>query len=668
MNNPMNGRDSDESRELSQNMRDISGTAPRMYVERGINRHAGNDAKNIRQERRNAEEGELNNPLSEYRRARLLAEAAEIAEQREPAGEPPEEEIQTKSLEEYGSQYERPERRSERNVSPRRFNRRARPARELAEDEQPPLLDTITEAVEKKISSRRDFSERYNNSRTGASTVRRETDKGGAVVRDVEYFVPKVTGDNAAQINYGTRRRKSKNRRPMRQWQKASLTTISLMLVFVMLLGLAISTMLNRMNFVSTAQAKGNSLSVQDMEADKAAAEAAKGVDDSDIELPDAVMFDADIENILLIGSDRRSMDEEGRSDAMMLLTLDRKHKKIKMTSFLRDLYIKIPGKYGTRLNSAYAVGGVDLLKQTIEANLGISVDKYIIVDFTAFKTVVNKIGKINGKGGIKITVTSAEANYMCHHEKYGLFPRFEKGKGTYYMNGAEALNYARIRKIDSDFGRTKRQRKVLTEIINELKELSYMDLISIGYTCLEYVTTDFTKAELVGLASEAASVMNYENNQISIPIKGSYTTQHMSNGNEVLAANLTVNAQKLAAFIYDDDMTYEGNNKEIKGIYLPDLKGIANSNVTTKVTTTTTEADSETTAANASSTTAANASATKAAAKTTAKTTAKSTTAATKATAKTTTTTKAAVKTTTTTAATTQATTAATTAVEAVG
>ncbi|MBQ5544587.1 MAG: LCP family protein, partial [Clostridia bacterium] len=236
-----------------------------------------------------------------------------------------------------------------------------------------------------------------------------------------------------------------------------------------------------------------------------------------------------------------------------------------------------------TRLNSAYSVGGVDLLKQTVEANLGITVDKYIIVDFTAFKTVVNKIGKLNGKGGIKITVTSAEANYMCHHEKYGLFPRFEKGKGTYYMNGAEALNYARIRKIDSDFGRTKRQRKVLTEIMNELKGLGYMDLISIGYACLEYVTTDFTKAELVGLASEAPAVMNYGNAQISIPVKGSYTTQHMSNGNEVLAANLSVNAQILGDFIYNDDMKYEGNNKEVRGIYLPDLKGIANSNVTTK-------------------------------------------------------------------------------------
>lgn len=659
--NGMSGRESDESRELSENMRNINSTVPRVYVERGINRHSGSDARNIRQERKKVENAEIGNVFSEYRQARLRAEAAaaaaqEAQEDREEREEAEAETGEGKTLEEYGAQYERRAGSTSRNVSPRKFHRRARPAQEWDEDEQPPLLDTLAEAVGRRVSSRRDFNDRYENSRTGASTVRRETENGGAVVRDVEYFVPKLTGDNAAQINYGTRNRKSKNRKPMRQWQKASLTTISLLLVFVMLLGLAVSTMLNRMNFVNTAQTN-SALTVQDMAADAEAAEAAKGIDDSAIELPDAVLFDADIENILLIGSDRRTMDEEGRSDAMMLLTLDRKHKKIKMTSFLRDLYIKIPGKYGTRLNSAYAVGGVDLLKQTIEANLGITVDKYIIVDFTAFKTVVNKIGKINGKGGIKITVTAAEANYMCHHEVYGLFPRFEKGKGTYYMNGAEALNYARIRKIDSDFGRTKRQRKVLTEIIEELKGLNYMDLIGIGYTCLEYVTTDFTKGELVGFATEAADIMNYENNQISIPIKGSYTTQHMSNGNEVLAANLSVNAKILGEFIYDDNMTYEGNNKEVKGIYLPDLKGIANSNVTTKATTTTTEADVSSTTASDKSTATTKAgddkTATTTTKATTATTTKKTTTAAKKTTTtakKTTTTTQAAAATTTTT------------------
>lgn len=571
-----------------------------MYIERGINRHVHDTqraASSANDKSRSSARAEREDLLAEYRQARLASERRDSYDDLTDGEALPDED-------------NRAIREDTADASPvGRFLRRARTRREERhwdEDEQPPLLDTLAENVEKKYNNRQEFRARYDRSTAGASTVKREVDEGGAVVREVEYFVPKLSGDNAKDINYGKKKRRTRNTRPMRRWEKASLTTVSLMLAFLMVLGLAFSALLNRMNFVQAASSQsrggstggGQTLTVEDMEADKAAAQAAEGINDNEIELPDAVMFDADIENVLLIGSDRRAKDEDGRSDAMMLLTIDRKHKKIKMTSFLRDLYIKIPGRYGTKLNSAYAVGGVDMLKQTIEANLGITVDKYIIVDFNAFKTVVNKIGKVNGKGGIKITVTSAEARYMCNHEKYGLFPRFSKGKGTYYMNGAEALNYARIRKIDSDFGRTKRQRKVLTEIISELKGLGYMDLINIGYSCLEYVTTDFTKAELVGLATEATSVMNYDNAQISIPVKGSYTVQHMSNGNEVLAANLKVNATILSDFIYKDDMKYEGNNKEVHGIFLPDLKGIANSNVTTKKheTTSTTAAGGGTT------------------------------------------------------------------------
>lgn len=623
--------DNRERRELTENMRRINNSVPRGYVERGVSRRD-------KTEQRYTESGAdyESKPLSEYRRERQRSEAdagqaeRERTSYREPspmrAAVPDREIPQNTGTSPYGatSRYGETPRYGEnqtyargassddrRAASGSRFNSRStRPKRELQPGEEPPLLDTFREAATRRYREKKDFNERYERSAAGVSMIERERDKGGTVVRDVEYFVPKAIGDNAADINYGGRKRKSRNRKPMKMWQKASLTSLSLFLMFLMLMGLGVSAMLNRMNFVDSASAKqggsggANTMNLSvNAEADEDAA-GLEDVDDSEIELPDAVMFDADIENVLLIGSDRRSMKETGRSDAMMLVTIDRKHKKIKMISFLRDLYIKIPGKYGTKLNSAYSVGGVDLLKQTIEANLGISVDKYIIVDFNAFKTVVNKIGKLNGKGGIKITVTASEARYMCSHEKYGLFPRFSKGKGTYYMNGAEALNYARIRKIDSDFGRTKRQRKVLTEIITELKDLKTMDLISIAYACLEYVTTDFTKGELVGLVTEAADIMNYETKQISIPIKGSYSVQHMSNGNEVLAANLNVNSKELIKFIYDDDMTYEGNQKEIRNIFLPDLKGIANSNVTTKKTTTTAADDgTSTTAANGSTT-----------------------------------------------------------------
>ena len=575
--------DNTERSELSRNVRSINNSMPRNYVERGVRRY---DLK------RKPEEDEIEyqpKTMEEFRAERLRREEEERQAAIDSAPKP-DVRFHPRGAT-YGS-----DGKSHSEEKKRFQSRTSRAARQLEPDEEPPLLDTFREAAQRRRENKRDFEERYRHSKNGASKVEhiKEKNGNGTVIRDVEYYVPKLSGEENAEINTMKRsKKKARNRKPMKMWQKASITGVCLFLAFLMSLGLGASALLNRMNFVDseTTNQRGNGSSYN-AKADAEAAAEMEGVDDTEIELPDTpIMFDSEIENVLLIGSDRRTMSEEGRSDAMMMLTIDRKHKKLKMISFLRDLYVKIPGKYGSKLNSAYSVGGVELLKQTIQANLGINVDKYIIVDFKAFKTVVNKIGKLNGKGGIKITVTAAEARYMCSHEKYGLFPRFSKGKGTYYMNGAEALNYARIRKIDSDFGRTKRQRKVLNEIVTELKDVSKVDLLSIAYACLEYVTTDFSKGELVGLVTEAAEIANYETKQISIPIKGSYSVQKMSNGNEALAANLSVNSDKLIKFIYDDDMTYEGNEKEIHGIYLPSLKGIANSKLTTRKETTTTAA-----------------------------------------------------------------------------
>ena len=576
--------DNTERSELSRNIRSIKDSMPRNYVERGVSRY--DFRRNVR------EDDDIDyqpKSMEEFRKERLKKEEEEKKAALEAAPKH-DGRFHSKGAT-YGSDGK------EHSEKAKRFQRRSSaPARQLEPDEEPPLLDTFREAVQRRRESKRDFEERYSHSISGASRVEhvREKDRNGTVIRDVEYYVPKLSGESSSEINNPKyNKKKGRNRKPMKMWQKASITGLCLFMAFLMSLGMGASALLNRMNFVDSQNvSQRGSGSSYNAKADAEAAAEMDGVDDTEIELPDTpIMFDSEIENVLLIGSDRRSMDEEGRSDAMMMLTIDRKHKKLKMVSFLRDLYVKIPGKYGSKLNSAYSVGGVDLLKQTITANLGINIDKYIIVDFKAFKTVVNKIGKLNGKGGIKITVTGAEARYMCSHEKYGLFPRFSKGKGTYYMNGAEALNYARIRKIDSDFGRTKRQRKVLTEIVSELKDVSKVDLLSIAYACLEYVTTDFSKGELVGLVTEAVEIANYETKQISIPIKGSYSVQKMNNGNEALAANLSVNSDKLIKFIYDDDMTYEGNEKEIHGIYLPNLKGIANSKLTTRKETTTTKA-----------------------------------------------------------------------------
>ena len=97
-----------------------------------------------------------------------------------------------------------------------------------------------------------------------------------------------------------------------------------------------------------------------------------------------------DVYNILVIGSDIRNKDEMGRSDAMILLSVNQKKKTIYMTSIMRDIYASIPGYGNNRINAAYAFGGADLLMETIKENFGVEVDKYISVDFYSFVDIVD--------------------------------------------------------------------------------------------------------------------------------------------------------------------------------------------------------------------------------------------------------------------------------------
>ena len=109
--------------------------------------------------------------------------------------------------------------------------------------------------------------------------------------------------------------------------------------------------------------------------------------------------------NILLIGQDRRPGEGRARSDAMVLYTFNLKNGTLTMTSFLRDLYVKIPGYKDNRMNAAYALGGMRLLDDTLEQNFGVVVDGNVEVDFAKFETIINMLG------GVDIKLTSAEAD-----------------------------------------------------------------------------------------------------------------------------------------------------------------------------------------------------------------------------------------------------------------
>lgn len=231
------------------------------------------------------------------------------------------------------------------------------------------------------------------------------------------------------------------------------------------------------------------------------------------------------VTNILLIGNDSRENGEDGRSDAMILLSVSSKTKTIQMISLLRDMYVEIPGHGGNRLNAAYAYGGPELLMETVEQNFDIEVNRYMLVNFEAFANLVDAVG------GIELEITAGEAEYInAYLVEYNILNERPEGTdyintsgGVVHLNGAQALAYSRNRYIGTDFGRTERQRKVLTGMIQKLPKALITNPRQLLDGLLPNLTTNLTRNECFAIGVNAPGYLGYELVSGSVPIEGSY-------------------------------------------------------------------------------------------------------------------------------------------------
>lgn len=259
------------------------------------------------------------------------------------------------------------------------------------------------------------------------------------------------------------------------------------------------------------------------------------------------------VKNILLIGNDSRSQGDDGRSDAMILISISNKTKKIHMTSILRDIYVEIPGHKGNRLNAAYAYGGAELLMETLEENFDIHVNRYMLVNFQAFAQVVDAVG------GVDIDVTNEEVQYINGYlVEYNQLEGRAEGtdyldsslSGTLHLNGPQALAFCRNRYIGSDFARTERQRKVLGAIFDKAPSALLTNTNELANGVLSNVKTNLTKSEISGLVMQAPSMVGYELVQGSIPLDETYqnaTIREMS----VLEVDFEANKEYIQKEIY---------------------------------------------------------------------------------------------------------------------
>lgn len=258
-----------------------------------------------------------------------------------------------------------------------------------------------------------------------------------------------------------------------------------------------------------------------------------------------ALVSTKDVKNILLLGVDRRSTDQsETRADTMLLVSVDSKHKCIKMTSFLRDTWLYIPCHDGEqRLNAACTYGGYNGVKDTIEYNFGIKIDGYVVADFEMFKVIVDAIG------GVEVEVTEKEAKEVTSHpNRYG---DVTLEAGTHVLTGEQALAYCRIRKIDTDFQRTERQRTVLSAIIQGLMK-NPTKLLSAALDVAPYIETSLSKSEVISSVFSALPCLS-DLMQEKVPMDDTWSYETIR-GNSVISADIEKNKTLLVDYIYNQD------------------------------------------------------------------------------------------------------------------
>lgn len=251
----------------------------------------------------------------------------------------------------------------------------------------------------------------------------------------------------------------------------------------------------------------------------------------------DDPLANKNIISIILIGKDKSS--EEGtRSDSIIIATIKKKDKTLKLTSLMRDLYVPIPDQMDNRINAAYSLGGMELLSRTIEENFAIEIEGCIEVDFSGF---INSIDTI---GGVDIELNKDEAYYLSNIS--GL--SFTEGINN--LSGKTALAYSRIRYIgNADYERTERQRNVLVAVFNKLKDSGLKTLLGLVDDVLPFITTNFTSSQIFTIVTNVilSDISNIESYRI--PVDGEFIETNIRDM-DVLLPDISENSRLLKEYI----------------------------------------------------------------------------------------------------------------------
>ncbi len=244
---------------------------------------------------------------------------------------------------------------------------------------------------------------------------------------------------------------------------------------------------------------------------------------------------DSGVINVLLVGQDRRE-ETRARSDSVILCSFRPEDKQVIITSFLRDLYVEIPGYDANRLNAAYVFGGMPLLEQTLRENFDVAVDGCVEVDFSSFPQLIDLLG------GVTLELRQDEADTINASVPGNL------SEGSNLLNGSQALAYSRIRNLDrdGDFSRTNRQRKLLSSLLDRYREANLLTILSVVADVLPMINTDMSKKQILLLAAKLFPMLDDPSiTSQRIPAEGSYTFERVR-GMDVLLADMEENKEIL--------------------------------------------------------------------------------------------------------------------------
>lgn len=295
----------------------------------------------------------------------------------------------------------------------------------------------------------------------------------------------------------------NKQQKEKRRWPYVTAgVAVAILLVFF-LLWMFYNSKLGLIQYSGGSLSVGTSTSVPMQENDESLPDMGQAPKDAEqkSQLPTGDPFyDKDVVNILLLGTDERTeqFSDNARADSIMILSLNTKKHTIKLVSIERGIGVPVPGRNDDLITHTFRYGGAALTLKTVRECFNVDVDRYVRVNFSVFQKAIDAIG------GVDITLTQAEAAYLTQQKSQtAQNPIPSLAAGENHLDGKTALAYSRIRKIDSDWSRIKRQRNTIQAAINAVKSEDIFTLNKLADTVLPMIETNLTKEEITSLLFE---------------------------------------------------------------------------------------------------------------------------------------------------------------------